>query len=83
MRPFLLRQHDNVTTTVIKLKMNHMIIFIAFLSDNFHQNLEFCHYQIPTSEIQFQDLKHPQFGENPHIFGRTLVGDVYSFEKIM
>ena len=83
MRPFLLRQHDNVTTTVIKLKMTHLIIFIAFLSDNFPQNLEFCPYQIPTSKIQFQDLKYPQFGDDPHILGCTVVGNVYSFEEIM
>ena len=69
MRPFLLRQHDNITKTVMKLKMTHLIIFIAFLSDNFPQNLEFCPYQIPTSKIQFQDFKYPQFGdESLHIW---------------
>ena len=69
MRPFLLRQHDNVTTTVMQLKMTHLIIFIVFLSNNFPQNLEFCPLYIPTSEIQFQDLKYPQFGdESPHIW---------------
>ena len=87
MRPFLLRQHDNVTTTVIKLKMTHLIIFIAFLSDNFPQNLEFCPYQILASKIQFRDLKYPQFGaKSPHIwldhswrclqFGRNYVKNI-------
>ena len=63
MGSFLLRQHENVTTTVMQLKMTHLIIFIAFLSDNFPPNLEFCPYQIPTSKIQFQDLKCHHFGD--------------------
>ena len=69
MRPFLLQQHDNVTTTVMQLKMTHLIIFIVFLSNNIPQNLEFCPLYIPTTAIQFQDLKYPQFGdESPHIW---------------
>ena len=38
-------------------------------SDSFSKNLEFCPYQIPTSKIQFQDLKYHQFGDkSPHIW---------------
>ena len=33
------------------------------------KNCEFCPYQIPTSKIQFQDIKYHQFGdESPHIW---------------
>ena len=43
--------------------------FIAFLSDNFPQNLEFCPYQIHTSKIKVQYLKYTQFGDKfPHIW---------------
>ena len=75
MKPLLLRQHDNVTTTVMNLKMTHLIIFIAFLIDNFTKNLVFCPYQSPLQKFNSKISNTTNLGMNPppHIFGHSFL----------
>ena len=79
----LLWQHDNVMATLMKLKMTHLIIFIAFLSDNLPKNWNFVLIKSPLQKFNSKISNITNLEMNPHIFGHTVVGDVYSFEEIM